>query len=376
MKNSAEIAKKVFTNGRKCGIIGKQIKSRMAKRKDYIRMDNKNKNQKSTKNAKGTYRYKKNNKTYNIRIDRIVACLVIIVVLIVLICSCVKSCGKSKKDSSGTTATMENTEQQTVGTEAAPAETEGTVAKTISMNSDDVYCGDLVLIDGSNPYQFKESLNIQPIADLKNDCYTTSDLVISLDSNTINSLNSLMEAFNTETGISDIRIISAYRTYDEQQEKYSSGSASTAPGYSEYHTARTFSMAIFSSDGTSDYFKPDGDYAWVKEHAAEYGFIQRYPEGKDNYTGESEITYIYRYVGVPHALYMYQNGMCLEEYISAVKNYTFESPLTISGTDGSSYLVYYVPASSEGSTAVQIPENSQYEVSGNNSDGFIVTVIN
>ena len=68
--------------------------------------------------------------------------------------------------------------------------------------------------------------------------------------------------------------------------------------------------------------------------------------------------------------------MCLEEYETFIKDYSFESPLTISGADGSSYLVYYVAASESGSTPVQIPENSQYEISGNNSDGFIVTVTN
>lgn len=328
---------------------------------------------------KATYRYKKNNKTYNIRIDRIVACLVIIVVLVVLICSCAKSCGKSKdKTPKSTPKTTEASTEAVSETENASGETSAAIsAKTVSMNSDDVNCGNLVLIDGSNPYEFVDGdVEITPIADLKNDYYTTSDLVISLDKNTINHLNDMMEAFNTETGISDIRIISAYRTYDEQQEKYSSGSASTAAGYSEYHSGRTFSMAIFSSDGTSDYYKPEGDYSWIKEHAAEYGFIQRYPEGKDEQTGESEITYIYRYVGIPHSLYMYQNDMCLEEYETFIKDYSFESPLTISGADGSSYLVYYVAASESGSTPVQIPENSQYEISGNNSDGFIVTVTN
>ena len=161
---------------------------------------------------KATYRYKKNNKTYNIRIDRIVACLVIIVVLVVLICSCAKSCGKSKdKTPKSTPKTTEASTEAVSETENASGETSAAIsAKTVSMNSDDVNCGNLVLIDGSNPYEFVDGdVEITPIADLKNDYYTTSDLVISLDKNTINHLNDMMEAFNTETGISDIRIISA-----------------------------------------------------------------------------------------------------------------------------------------------------------------------
>ena len=71
---------------------------------------------------KATYRYKKNNKTYNIRIDRIVACLVIIVVLIVLICSCAKSCGKSKDK------TPKNTPKTTEASTEAVSETENAVS--------------------------------------------------------------------------------------------------------------------------------------------------------------------------------------------------------------------------------------------------------
>ena len=53
---------------------------------------------------------------------------------------------------------------------------------------------------------------------------------------------------------------------------------------------------------------------WMAEHGQEYGFIIRYPEDKQE---ETEINYEpwhLRYVGVPAATYIMENGMCLEEF--------------------------------------------------------------
>jgi D-alanyl-D-alanine carboxypeptidase len=99
----------------------------------------------------------------------------------------------------------------------------------------------------------------------------------------------------------------------------------------------------------------------------------RYPEGKDEATGEKARTYTYRYVGAPHASYMHENGLCFEEYIAEVKTHTKDDPLTVA-VDGVVSLIYYVPASEEGDTDVTVPKDKEYTVSGNNFDGFIVTV--
>ena len=56
--------------------------------------------------------------------------------------------------------------------------------------------------------------------------------------------------------------------------------------------------------------------AWLNEHCAEYGFIQRFPEGKLDVTGGT-IGTVYRYVGEPVAEYMKAQDLCLEEYVMA-----------------------------------------------------------
>ena len=74
---------------------------------------------------------------------------------------------------------------------------------------------------------------------------------------------------------------------------------------------------------------------------------------------------------------MMENNLCLEEYLELLKNshaYPNE-PLTVSVSD-TEYFIYYVPVSSDSTTFVPVPPESvgTYEISGNNVDGFIVTV--
>jgi hypothetical protein len=138
-------------------------------------------------------------------------------------------------------------------------------------------------------------------------------------------------------------------------------------------SGRTFDMLVMHDDATTDPFKPEDGYEWFADHAADYGFIVRFPEDKSDLTGERARTYTYRYVGVPHAKYMTKHGLCLEEYIDALKGYTIDKPLEVEG-DGCGYRIYYVPAPKSGKIEVLVPEKERYTVSGNNSDGFIVTV--
>ena len=56
-------------------------------------------------------------------------------------------------------------------------------------------------------------------------------------------------------------------------------------------------------------------YSWLEEHAWEYGFIQRYPEGKSQITGITNEPWHYRYVGNPAAEEITRQGITLEEYL-------------------------------------------------------------
>ena len=57
---------------------------------------------------------------------------------------------------------------------------------------------------------------------------------------------------------------------------------------------------------------------WLMEHCWDYGFILRYPEGTTDITGIIFEPWHYRYVGIPVAKAMQENGLTLEEYLDAV----------------------------------------------------------
>lgn len=58
---------------------------------------------------------------------------------------------------------------------------------------------------------------------------------------------------------------------------------------------------------------------WLDEHAAEYGFILRYPKSKEDITGHEYCAYHYRYVGKDAAMYIKEKGITLEEFIELYK---------------------------------------------------------
>lgn len=337
--------------------------------------------------------YRRNRRRYKVRYDRIFAVVLVLIVLIVIITSCTKGCSDDEpKPSASQSSVVDNltgsnpAQQQTdangqasavpEGSDPAQASDPAAAAEFTTQNVEytQVYSGDLVLINSLHDYKFQEGdVTLTTLYDNRNSFYSVKDNVLQLDSNTITQLNALMEAYASAAGNTDLQVIGGYRTLEEQTDKYNSAKSKFPGGYTDYHSARTFDIGIFPESGYSNYYAPDGNYAWFNDNAANYGFIVRFPDGKDSVTGEEARTYTFRYVGIPHAVYMKQNNLCLEEYIEQIKTYTSTNTLKVtSGT--SQYEVYYVPANPNAATGVPVPSKSPYTISGNNVDGFIVTL--
>ncbi|MDE6686798.1 MAG: M15 family metallopeptidase [Lachnospiraceae bacterium] len=60
-------------------------------------------------------------------------------------------------------------------------------------------------------------------------------------------------------------------------------------------------------------------YQWLAENAYKYGFILRYPQGKEEITGISYEPWHFRYVGVENAQIIYEKQICLEEFIESME---------------------------------------------------------
>ena len=104
----------------------------------------------------------------------------------------------------------------------------------------------------------------------------------------------------------------AYRTHEEQERIFAEmGERFAAPaGYSEHQTglAIDFSYENMPEENTKS-------WEWLSKNAYVYGFILRYPDGKEHITGYAYEPWHYRYVGVEAAAEIYARGICLEEYL-------------------------------------------------------------
>lgn len=96
----------------------------------------------------------------------------------------------------------------------------------------------------------------------------------------------------------------------------------TRPGDSEHHTGLAFDIITpeYHRDvyTLNEKFADTKAYEWLINNCAEYGFIERYPKSKKDITDINWEPWHYRYVGVEHAKYIMENGLCLEEYIQDV----------------------------------------------------------
>lgn len=93
------------------------------------------------------------------------------------------------------------------------------------------------------------------------------------------------------------------------------------PGTSEHQTGLAVDFAIYENGIYNDDIKEDDKEAiWLKDNAWKYGFILRYPKGKEDITGFTFEPWHYRFVGLELAFELYQTNQTLEEYKKCVKS--------------------------------------------------------
>lgn len=133
----------------------------------------------------------------------------------------------------------------------------------------------------------------------------------------------------------DIFICSAYRDYELQAQLVEESMEKLmrmGHNYTEAHWLTKLNLALVGTSehhtglavdlvGT-DYQTLDEKQAetpeakWLAEHAHEYGFILRYPEGKEHITGIIYESWHFRYVGRTAAAFITENQLCLEEFLA------------------------------------------------------------
>ncbi|NOU94697.1 VanY-A/VanY-F/VanY-M family D-Ala-D-Ala carboxypeptidase [Paenibacillus sp. LMG 31456] len=239
---------------------------------------------------------------------------------------------------------------------------------TVKVERDQIYQGNLILVNKEYPiHQLGIKSDVVKLAQHKElvKGYGLLDNTIRLSQSVAQTFSTMIQAAEKD-GVRHFLISSGYRDTKEQSQLYKEIGADYAlpAGYSEHNLG--LSLDIGSSQMEMNQ-APEGK--WLEKHAWKYGFILRYPKDKTAITGIQYEPWHFRYVGLPHSVIMQQKNLSLEQYLDFLKE-----KKTISTTvDGKKYEISYYPISKN--TTLLVPSNSRFEVSGNNMDGVIVTVI-
>lgn len=201
------------------------------------------------------------------------------------------------------------------------------VIKNVNMNLDKKQYEDAIEIEDKNnqlvlvnKYNYLGDKFIPENLDNINTQYALSNMKL------VDYAKEAFEKMAKDARKENLKIIamSTYRSYSYQVDLYNrykkkdgqeaADKYSGRPGFSEHQSG----LAVDVYNGKEDYtnFESTKEFTWMKDHAHEYGFIIRFPKGKENETGYQYESWHYRYVGIDVATYIKNNNISLEEYIA------------------------------------------------------------
>lgn len=234
-----------------------------------------------------------------------------------------------------------------------------------------IHKGNLILVNQFHPYCINHSEEL---------VFVDQDQTIELNANAAAVLEYLLRDIKGER---EIIPVSGHRTIEEQEflfhnsmiengEEYTRKFVAL-PGCSEHHTGLAIDLQwIFGEeDIICPSFPNEGVCKKFRERAAKYGYILRYPEGKEESTGIGYEPWHFRYVGYPHSELMEEYGLTLEEYLEFLKDYkTGINPLRTERYGKLMEISYLEKVKFD---QMDNHLNSIIQVSGNNIDGYILT---
>lgn len=256
--------------------------------------------------------------------------LVVLILLICLIGVLIKGCSKSDKkditdsnfeefyESSQTTTQTESSVTESTVDDTPAVQTEAPDETGVNDESDETVepTHDIQVIDGAT--------YVDGILIVNKTYSLPSDYAPGVVPEAQSAFDE-MAAAAAQEGIK-LYVYSGYRSYWRQQTIYNNYAAqrgqaeadrvSSRPGHSEHQTGLTFDV-----NTTEFSFGSTPEAAWLAEHCAEYGFIIRYPEDKEDVTGYEYEPWHIRYLGVETAQAVKASGLCLEEYLGVTSCY-------------------------------------------------------
>ncbi|WP_343208332.1 D-alanyl-D-alanine carboxypeptidase family protein [Anaerolentibacter hominis] len=246
--------------------------------------------------------------------------------------------------------------------------------KTYTLCKEQVSEGSLILVNSSYPLTTRELPGLTQVHPEYPD--------VRISGNVMTSLSKIMEDLHCEDQIVPV---SGYRSREEQETIYEeslqeNGKEFTMkyvalPDHSEHQTGLAIDLG--KKEETIDFIRPEFPYTGIcqtfRKLAPRYGFIERYPQGKEPITGIACEPWHFRFVGVPHGDIMQQMDLTLEEYLCFIKKYPIHKTHFKWEDEDMAMDLFYVPAEDE-PVKLTFPSEMMVHISGNNIDGFIVTV--
>ncbi len=159
--------------------------------------------------------------------------------------------------------------------------------------------------------------------------YEASDIVKVSSTYAYAGMNLNKEAYDAFKHLADdakkegytIVILSSYRTFDYQDKLWKerkdlkgiekADAYAARAGSSEHETGYAIDVADYNHPQN---FGEQESFTWMVNNSYKYGYILRYPEGKENITGYDYEAWHYRYLGVELATKVYNEGITFDEY--------------------------------------------------------------
>ena len=369
-----------------------------------------NKNDSRTK-AFGTVQNNKGFKSPKSRQKFVIAIFIVIILILASLATLIVS------------KVVDRLNQTTQPTTPPPADN----TTTVPYDPDDIKIGNLLVVDKANQFDYKtngwdkvdssdvidySSLpnNLKNVWAYKNDpaynpeinkytkisvggkmvstyhlgTYATSTV---LEETTLLAFNRMMMDYCTQLGLDSVAenrsasdLVVAWG-WSDAETLVSDVANDTKPEFYDHATGMSISLRYYDVNAQNNVTLTEGvfkaNYKWIYDNAHKYGFIVRYPENCncERSFDESQVGVRLRYVGYEHAYYIKTNNLCLEEYITLLRDHHKASGdhLTFTADNGKTYEVYYVALSGK-PTSIPVPTDKEYYVSGDNMNGFIVTV--
>jgi len=161
-----------------------------------------------------------------------------------------------------------------------------------------------------------------------------------------------MIAYEEETGKKDLLVYSTTEACQTEGSLYPQSMPDSGIG-------SCLDLAFLNDDGTISPMTSENN-TWLLENAWRFGFFFSIPD----------CDWHIRYIGKVHTAIMQELELNFDQYLVKLRSYSVTNPYVYHA----SAFLYFVRASSSDSTEIPVPKEQDYLISGNNVDGYFVTV--